>query len=163
MRRWVAVLVLAAGVMAACGGGGGSKNNAAATSSSSTSESSNSSASSSINVGDLATNCAAASAALSAGGNFDSGGSLKDQATKARDAFRALQNAVPSGDTQAALKVMADAWNDFANAVGDSSYDPSKGQVPPAAVVSALQIFAKPEYLQATTTIANFFGSGCKS
>jgi hypothetical protein len=150
-------------VLAACGGG--SSNKAASTSSSSPGNTATASSASSgtANVGDLATNCAAASAALSAGGNFSSGGSLKDQATKARDSFRALQSAVSDGATKDALKVMADSWNDFANTVGDTNYDPSKGQAPPAAVIAALQIFGKPEYLQATTTIANFFGSGCKS
>lgn len=160
MRRWIVVGVLAASVVAACGGGSG---NSSSTSSSSTGGTANATASASTGVGDLSANCTAASTALSAGGNFSSSGSLKDQSIKARDAFRALQDAVPAGDTKEALRVMADAWNEFANTVGDSTFDPSKGEAPPAAVAAALQIFTKSDYLQATTKVATYFGNGCTS
>ncbi len=162
-RRFATVLLAFVVVVAGCSGGSSSSKS----SSSSTGGSSNAGSSSSGggNATATAADCAAAGEALASAGDLGSSesfGSLRDQAFKARDSLRALQNAVSDSDTKNALKVLADAYNDFGNAVGDAKFDPSKGGTPPPEVLTAIQVFTKPEFGAAAAKLGQYFSNGCK-
>jgi len=158
MRRFAVIIVVAVCVVGACSSGG-SKSAATTT----TAAGGSSSSQSGGTVGAATSDCVAAGEALAAAGDAQGSGSgkLKDQALKARDSLRALQSSISDGDTKDALGVLANAYNDYANALGDSDYDPSKGDAPPAAVIAAVQVFARPEFAQAAGKLSQFFATGC--
>src|SRR3954447_18115986 len=168
MRRWAAGAVLVVLVLAGCGGGGGNKAASSSktddassdtTSSSSTSESK----SSGDGGGNAAARCEEASRALSEAGNFDSfsaGQRLQDQAFAARDAMNALADSVKDSDTKDALHTLAHSYEEFGNKVGDVDYDPTSGDPPPAAVISAIQVFANSDFAQAAAKLSLFAATG---
>ena len=168
MRRWTAGAVLVVVVLAGCGGGGGNKASSNTNTNASTDTKSSESSSTSSSSGDSGTaaaRCEDASRALSEAGNVDSfsaGEKLQDQAFAARDAMNALADKVDDSDTKDALHTLADAYGEFGNKVGDVDYDPTSGDPPPAAVISAIQVFANSDFAQAAAKLSQFFAAGCK-
>jgi len=170
MRRWAACAVLAILVLAGCGSSGGNKassnSNTNASSDTTSSDTSSSSKSSSGDGGaNAAARCEQASKALAEAGNansFSAGQKLQDQAFAARDAMNSLADSVNDQQTKDALHTLADAYDEFGNKVGDVDYDPTSGNPPPAAVISAIQVFANTDFAQAAAKLSEFFAAGCK-
>jgi hypothetical protein len=155
-------------VLTGCSSSGNKASSSSSSSSSSgTNSSSKSDSSSSSGGGDgnAASKCADATQALQEAGNvgsFSAGQKLQDQAFAARDAINSLADSVNDSSTKDALHTIADAYDEFGNKVGDIDYDPTSGDPPPAAVVSAIQVFANTDFAQAAAKLSQFFAGGCK-
>jgi hypothetical protein len=119
---------------------------------------------STVGLGALSADCQKVVAALGAGSNLNSlpaGSSPSDFAKQARDALRAVAAQAPSGSVREAFNTLADAYNQFADALKGVNYDPHSGGAPPAAYLSAIQAFASPSFGQASATVSTWIGSNC--
>ena len=166
MKRVMAIVIGLPIALAACSSGNSSPNPQA----SSSSEPSATPAATGSPVllgGSLSAQCQQVQTVLSGlGAGFGNGTAFGTDPSayfhNARDAFRQMADRAPSGTVRDAFNTIADDYNDLATALNGVRV--SAGSPPPIAILSAaLQIFSRPGYAQAISTITTWITTNCTS